>query len=96
MWFCTCGRVFFFFFFDCDVLCLNLVEKEEKNEKVAQVIDDNVNEDEDWLPPPPKLSVDVQNQLGEDSTIKQIRYSQISTYLEYGIGITKLHVSNFQ
>lgn len=77
----------FFFFFDSDVLCMNLVEKEEKNEKVAQVIDDNVNEDEDWLPPPPKLSVDVQNQLGEDSTIKQIRY---------GIGITKLHVSNFQ
>ena len=38
------------------------------------MIDCKENEEEDWLPPPPKVSVDVQNQLGEDSTIKQIRY----------------------
>ncbi|KAL6351000.1 hypothetical protein AAG906_031586 [Vitis piasezkii] len=46
---------------------------EEKNENVTQVIDCKENEEEDWLPPPPKLSVDVQNQLGEDSTLKQLR-----------------------
>lgn len=71
----------------------NLVEKEEKNENVTQVIDCKENEEEDWLPPPPKLSVDVQNQLGEDSTLKQLRYSQIVPYLEYNIENTKLHVA---
>lgn len=29
-------------------------------------------EEEDWLPPPPKVLVD--NQLGEDSAIKELRY----------------------
>ncbi|RVX12609.1 hypothetical protein CK203_011720 [Vitis vinifera] len=66
---------------------------EEKNENVTQVIDCKENEEEDWLPPPPKLSVDVQNQLGEDSTLKQLRYSQIVPYLEYNIENTKLHVA---
>ncbi|KAG8652209.1 uncharacterized protein LOC110616551 isoform X1 [Manihot esculenta] len=30
-------------------------------------------DEEDWLPPPPKVSCDFGNRLGEDSTIKELR-----------------------
>ncbi|KAK9276821.1 hypothetical protein L1049_006358 [Liquidambar formosana] len=48
------------------------VEKEEKNGKVVQVVDCEDKEEEDWLPPPPKVSHDGPK-LGEDSTIKELR-----------------------
>ncbi|KAA8532637.1 hypothetical protein F0562_032547 [Nyssa sinensis] len=47
-------------------------EKEEKNGKVIQVVDCEGDDEEDWLPPPPKVSSDSQR-LSEDSTIKELR-----------------------
>lgn len=45
------------------------------NPKEKQVeIEDN---EEDWLPPPPKVLVDGNNRRGEDSTLKELRYSNL-------------------
>lgn len=35
------------------------------------------DKEEDWLPPPPKVSVDAKNMCGEDSTLKELRYSNL-------------------
>ncbi|XP_022150476.1 uncharacterized protein LOC111018613 [Momordica charantia] len=40
------------------------------NPKDKQVVE---IEDEDWLPPPPKVSVDAKDMCGEDSTLKALR-----------------------
>lgn len=68
----------------------NLVEKEQGNNKVTEVVNCEKNEEEDWLPPPPKVCADVEKQIGEDSTIKQLRYLQTGPYQEYCIEYTKL------
>ncbi|KAK3189376.1 hypothetical protein Dsin_028937 [Dipteronia sinensis] len=46
-------------------------KKVEGEKKEIAVV--NCDEEEDWLPPPPKVLVGVQNQLDEDSTIKEMR-----------------------
>ncbi|XP_022957159.1 uncharacterized protein LOC111458628 [Cucurbita moschata] len=35
------------------------------------------DEEEDWLPPPPKVSVDAKNMCGEDSTLKELRLMKL-------------------
>ncbi|GFZ00263.1 ubiquitin-like superfamily protein [Actinidia rufa] len=50
----------------------NSVEKLDKNAKLIQVIDCEENEEDDWLPPPPKVSNDTR-EFGENSTIKELR-----------------------
>ena len=37
------------------------------------------DKEEDWLPPPPKVSVDAKDMCGEDSTLKKLRYSNLVT-----------------
>ncbi|XP_028066049.1 uncharacterized protein LOC114268995 [Camellia sinensis] len=49
------------------------VEKVDKNEKFIEVVDCEDKEEDDWLSPPPKVSVDTLK-LGEDSTIKELRF----------------------
>ncbi|XAR52461.1 hypothetical protein NMG60_11020557 [Bertholletia excelsa] len=46
------------------------VEMVDKNVKVMQVI--NSEDEDDWLPPPPKVSYDAKN-FDEDSTIMELR-----------------------
>lgn len=51
------------------------------NPAVTSLVDGNPKEkqveiedkEEDWLPPPPKVSVDAKNMCGEDSTLKELR-----------------------
>lgn len=43
--------------------------------KEIEVVNCDDDEEDDWLPPPPKVV--VENQLGEDSTIKELRYTQM-------------------
>ncbi|KAJ0038357.1 hypothetical protein Pint_22071 [Pistacia integerrima] len=52
---------------------LSVVEKKVKVDvKELEVVNcEEEEEEEDWLPPPPKVL--VENQLGEDSTIKELR-----------------------
>ncbi|KAL7216529.1 hypothetical protein ACSBR1_028471 [Camellia fascicularis] len=47
------------------------VEKVDKNEKFIDVVDCEEKKEDDWLPPPPKVSADTLK-LGEDSTIKEL------------------------
>ncbi|XP_044493583.1 uncharacterized protein LOC123216948 isoform X2 [Mangifera indica] len=48
------------------------VEKKFKVDvKEIEVVNCDDDEEDDWLPPPPKVV--VENQLGEDSTIKELR-----------------------
>ncbi|KAI4357731.1 hypothetical protein L6164_001662 [Bauhinia variegata] len=49
-----------------------VVEKEKTDTKVVQVVDGEETE-EDWLPPPPKVSNNVQIVVGEDSTLRELR-----------------------
>ena len=44
-----------------------------KNGKVVHVLDSEEKENEDWLPPPPKVTCDARV-LAENSTIKELRY----------------------
>ncbi|KAL7221908.1 hypothetical protein ACSBR1_023785 [Camellia fascicularis] len=53
-------------------LSYTTVEKVDKNEKFIEVVDCEDKEEDDWLPPPPKVSTDTLK-LGEDSTIKDLR-----------------------
>ncbi|KAI8527718.1 hypothetical protein RHMOL_Rhmol12G0096500 [Rhododendron molle] len=48
------------------------VEKVENNGKVVHVVDCEEKEEDDWLPPPPKISNEAR-EFGEDSTIKELR-----------------------
>ncbi|KAH7516455.1 uncharacterized protein LOC107413329 [Ziziphus jujuba] len=48
------------------------VEKVEDDVKAIQVFDCEKKDDEDWLPPPPKVSCDAHT-IGENSTIKELR-----------------------
>ncbi|KAL6969899.1 hypothetical protein U1Q18_029613 [Sarracenia purpurea var. burkii] len=48
------------------------VEKVDKNAKSIDVIDCEDKEEDDWLPPPPKVSSDPRKFV-EDSTIKELR-----------------------
>lgn len=48
------------------------VENVEMNGKVVHVIDSEEKEEDDWLPPPPKVSHEAR-EFGEDSTIKELR-----------------------
>lgn len=41
--------------------------------KAVNVIDCGDKEEEDWLPPPPKVSLDTKLR-GEDSTLRELRY----------------------
>lgn len=50
-----------------------VVEDAPENTKVIQIVDCDENKELDWLPPPPKVSGDVQKLLGENSTIKELR-----------------------
>jgi hypothetical protein len=43
-------------------------------------LDCEENKELDWLALPPKVSGDVQKLLGENSTIKELRYMHISGY----------------
>jgi hypothetical protein len=43
-------------------------------------VDCEENKELDWLPPPPKVSGDVQKLLGENSTIKELRYMHVNGY----------------
>ncbi|KAI7981141.1 Kinesin-like protein KIN-14I [Camellia lanceoleosa] len=43
----------------------------DKNEKFIEVVDCEDKEEDDWLPPPPKVSTDTLK-LGDDSTIKDL------------------------
>ncbi|GAV92616.1 Rad60-SLD domain-containing protein, partial [Cephalotus follicularis] len=45
----------------------------DKDEEVKVIDVVNCDDDEDWLPPPPKVLTDVRNKLDENSTIKQLR-----------------------
>ncbi|KAI7996820.1 putative small ubiquitin-related modifier 8 [Camellia lanceoleosa] len=53
-------------------LSYTAVETLDKNEKFIEVVDCEDKEEDDWLPPPPKVSADTLK-LGEDSTIKELR-----------------------
>ncbi|XP_021896327.1 uncharacterized protein LOC110813473 isoform X2 [Carica papaya] len=48
------------------------VEKGDETVKVIEIVNSKEAE-EDWLLPPPKVSVDAHNELGENSTIKELR-----------------------
>ncbi|KAL5830543.1 hypothetical protein ACOSQ3_020011 [Xanthoceras sorbifolium] len=50
-----------------------LVDKKVKGEKKEISVVQCDDDEDDWLPPPPKVLIGVQNQLGEDSTIKELR-----------------------
>ncbi|KAL7191050.1 hypothetical protein ACSBR2_023179 [Camellia fascicularis] len=54
-------------------LSYTTVEKVDKNEKFIEVVDCEDKEEDDWLPPPPKVSTDTLK-LGEDSTIKDLSW----------------------
>lgn len=45
------------------------VDSNPKEKQVVEIED----KEEDWLPPPPKVSVDSKNRCGEDSTLKELR-----------------------
>ncbi|PON87006.1 Rad60/SUMO-like domain containing protein [Trema orientale] len=49
-----------------------MVEKVVKDGKVVHVLDIEEKENEDWLPPPPKITCDA-SVLAENSTIKELR-----------------------
>ncbi|KAF7808833.1 Rad60/SUMO-like domain containing protein [Senna tora] len=53
-------------------LCASMVEKVKTDEKAIPVVDVDEKED-DWLPPPPKVSSDAHRKIGEDSTLKELR-----------------------
>lgn len=42
---------------------------------MIQIVDCEEKEELDWLAPPPKVSTNAQKMLGEDSTIKKLRYT---------------------
>lgn len=44
-----------------------------KDNQVVEIED----KEEDWLPPPPKVSVDAKDICGQDSTLKELRYSNL-------------------
>lgn len=39
---------------------------------------DGKEEEDDWLPPPPKFSGDAKRMISEDSTLKELRLSMFS------------------
>lgn len=47
-------------------------EKKETNVKGVEVVD---IEDDDWLPPPPKVVSKAQRSIDEDSIVKKLRLS---------------------
>ncbi|CAL5350229.1 unnamed protein product [Camellia sinensis] len=65
-------------------LSYTAVETVDKNEKFVEVVDCEDKEEDDWLPPPPKVSAETLK-LGEDSTIKELRYSP-----SFGFNLTVL------
>ena len=40
---------------------------------VVQAVD--CEDEDDWLPPPPKVSSDAQTMIGENSTLRELRLS---------------------
>ncbi|KAJ4824052.1 hypothetical protein Tsubulata_049511 [Turnera subulata] len=50
-----------------------VVDDDDDDLKVIRVAGSKDKDEEDWLPPPPKVSNDVHNQASETSTIKELR-----------------------
>ncbi|XP_065881406.1 uncharacterized protein [Euphorbia lathyris] len=48
-------------------------EDSDDDLKVLETVNCKDKDEEDWLPPPPKVSTDFQNRVGEDATIKELR-----------------------
>ncbi|WCJ24455.1 Ubiquitin-like superfamily protein [Euphorbia peplus] len=49
-------------------------EDSDDDVKVLETVNCKDKDEEDWLPPPPKVSTDFQTRAAEDSTIKALRY----------------------
>lgn len=50
------------------------MEKEEQSCKIVDIVDEGEKEEDDWLPPPPKMPISRAG-YEEDSTIKELRYA---------------------
>ncbi|KAJ4848982.1 hypothetical protein Tsubulata_018721 [Turnera subulata] len=49
------------------------VDDDDDDLKVIKITQSKDKDEEDWLPPPPKVSNEVQNRASENSTIKELR-----------------------
>lgn len=50
------------------------MEKEGEDCKIVDFVDEKEKDEEDWLPPPPKMPVSRAG-FEEDPTIKELRYA---------------------
>ncbi|KAI8029958.1 DEAD-box ATP-dependent RNA helicase 51 [Camellia lanceoleosa] len=77
-------------------LSYTIVEKVDKNEKFIKVVDCEDKEDDDWLPPSPKVSADTLK-LDEDSTIKELRLEKCPKLMGFhNFGVEDLARLSFQ
>ncbi|KDP35012.1 hypothetical protein JCGZ_09300 [Jatropha curcas] len=72
-------------------ICQNpksIVKEVDDDVQVLEIVNGKEKDEEDWLPPPPKV---LQNQLGENSTIKELRLKkqELESLAKSGVAVLR-------